>query len=104
MTERTGYINEMGVFCRPRKPPKIMWCVDHGPDESHLFDTDWFYRLRDARRFVGTLAPTPLGTDRPYKITRWEWRADPMVPNREIAFTKVVETNIQALPERGHEF
>lgn len=104
MTERKGYINEMGAFCRPRKPPKIMWCVDHGPDESHLFDTDWFYRLRDARQFVSALAPAPIGAPRAYKITRWEWRADPIVPHREIASTRLVGTNIQMPPETDHDF
>ena len=94
MIKRTGYINEMGVFPNPGRPQKIMWCVDHGPDRSHLFDVDWFYRLRDARRFASTLIPTPFGP-RPYKITRWEWRPDPMVPHREIASTDLVETNIE---------
>lgn len=104
MTERKGYINEMGAFCRPRKLPKIMWCVDHGPDESHLVDTGWFYRLRDARQFVSALAPAPIGAPRAYKITRWEWRPDPIVPHREIASTRLVGTNIQMPLETDHDF
>lgn len=86
------YINEAGEVMMRRAPPKIMWCVDHGPDESHLIDTDWFERLRDAKEFVSKLKPASGGVSRPYKITKYDWRKSNVYGTS--VSTTLVETNI----------
>lgn len=94
------YINESGEPVKRRALPKVMWCVDHGPDESHLLDADWFERLKDARQFVARLRPSNSGRPRPYKITRWDWRDSNVYGT--YATTCLVDTNIpNPLGKRG---
>lgn len=77
--------------------PKVMYSVQKGPDESHMWDNDWFDRLKDAVEHAKNLKPAPGGKARPYKIERFEWFKDPngATPNVEHLRTKVLETNVK---------
>ena len=50
-----------------------LWFVKHGPDASHLWETQPFKRLKDAKSFCEKLPPTPIGGERPYKIEKFEY-------------------------------
>jgi hypothetical protein len=54
----------------------VKWCVCHGVDRSHMFDVVWFTKLKDARSFVKTLLPSPIGFERSWKIQRVEFNSD----------------------------
>lgn len=52
---------------------KTLWFVNHGPDASHMWESDYFDRLRDAREFAGNLPLTPTGAKRPFVIERVQY-------------------------------
>lgn len=54
---------------------KTRWCIESGPDNSHLFDCAWRDTLREAREYVKNLPLTPGGQLRPYKITRYRYES-----------------------------
>ena len=52
---------------------KILWFVTYGPDESHMFESKPFDRLKDAKEFALNLPDKPTGGKRPFLIERYEY-------------------------------
>lgn len=84
--------------------PKVMWSLNTGPNDSHLFDCDWHWRLRDAEDHIRRLPPCPDGKPRPYRLERWEWKKDEFFPGREIASVKVVDSRYNSPKELSGEY
>lgn len=52
----------------------IKYRVTFGPDNSHLWDYNWFYKIKKARQFIVNMGDTPLGLKRPYNLKRWKYK------------------------------
>jgi hypothetical protein len=64
------------MITKKNNRPRVLWFVRYGPDDSHMWESKPFNRLRDAREFAGNLPLTPQGFPRPVKIERFEYVQD----------------------------
>lgn len=69
----------------------IKWFVTHGPDPSHLWDSQVFDRLKDAKAYAAQLPPAPIGNSQSYKIERYDYKESQVYG--DIVETRLIEKN-----------
>jgi len=69
----------------------IRWCLQSGPNESHLWDYEWFDRKKDAQDAANKLPTGSSGEPRPYRIWRHEYKSLPGGWQKDITRHVVVD-------------
>jgi len=54
---------------------QTIWFVCSGVDISHMWDAKPCKSLREAKLYAEDLPKSPIGTDRPFRIEKWEYPA-----------------------------
>lgn len=72
----------------------VKWCVESGPNKSHLWDCAWRDTLQEARKSLEHLPPGQDGKARPYRIIRYRYQHVSKIFDRLIDVKVVEEKNI----------